>query len=350
MVRPNHDAGVDDVLPGVGWVLSSDPFVGGDMLRQLCCTLLLLTSVYAAVVEVPTKNVTVRIQEILEVPQTGEHALSLQEAYFRRRVGGQRGVELEPLVLEFAHAVVGGVKPELLAYPDTVTVKSKVWYADRPEAEARRLAMASVHLERQLLEMAAKAAKEGSDNARTLVRAYLVLLAHDRASFSSGRWQRTVDDVNVFALARLSAEQQTRLDELLDSLEAQKLAGLDFNYITCRILIDLMETPGSQADWDAKLPAFVQAGRDGWAVAPDELNIRYAFCTHAWRLVCLARHHRITGVEESLRPLIDDLKKDTTDPMVLGWLDQILNLPGGPPDHVGVKIVKHPNERKPGRP
>ena len=290
-----------------------------------------------------------QIHDIVGVPTEGREALGLMEQYVARRLGGARDAQLEELVLRFADSVMRGVEPDLLGYVDRVDLRTTAWFVNVPGLDPRTGSMEAA-LKRQLTAMAEKRALTDPETARQLARAFMILRAHDRVTFGAGAYPQELGEHRLFDVAGLTAKQADELDALLKRLRDQHMACVDHYKATCDILMELMEDPQSATLWNIRLPEFIKQLRAGWPKCPDEMMIRYAFATHSWRVVCLARHYRIPNVEATFQPVLIELKNGTKDPVAIKWLDQILTLPGGIPDGPGVKVVTSPNEAKRGKP
>lgn len=289
-----------------------------------------------------------RVQEILGIPPQGREPLTLMEAYVAQRLAGRTAKEVEPLILQFAAAVGRGVEPDLLGYVDRVDVRNSLWYVEAQGIDPRTGPMLAA-FERQLLSVAAERAAKEPDLAAGLARAYIVLRSHDRLTFG-GSLPRKVGDLLLYDIAALPPETRAKLDALDEELRRQKRACMPDYKATGDILIELIETPGSANLWKSRLPVFVKHFRSGWADSGDVLMVRFALSTHAWRLVCLAQHNGVAEVEPALREATDALKRETTDPVAARWLDEIFTISGAAPKYPGIRVISHPNERKPGRP
>lgn len=288
------------------------------------------------------------IQALLEVPLTGRESLTLMEQYVARRLAGTPVEALDPLLLRFAKSVVDGVEPGLLGYVDRVDVRSAAWFVHAKNAD-QRTGSVQDSLERRLLKLAGDNFETSPETARALARALIVLKSHDRIRFF-GSFPLKAGDHPLYDVAGLTPAQQSKIRELETRLRQKHTDCIPYYKVTSDILMSLIESPTSEELWKQSVPEFVKQLKAGWAKADEVLMVRFALATHSWRLVCLARHHRIETLEPALRAAVDELKQQTADPVALRWLDEIFTMPGGPPKDSGVRVVTNPNERKPGRP
>lgn len=289
------------------------------------------------------------VQSILGIPLRGREALALAEQYVARRTAGARDAELKPLVERIADATVRGVEPDLLGYVDRIDVRSTAWFLHTADGNPKHASMWAA-LKRQMAQLATEAADASPEKARILAQALIVIVAHNRVEFDGDSIPHQISGRSLYDLAQLTHEQRQRIDALRNRLRAQRVDCLVHYKATSDILTQLIETTEPRPLWESSLPAYIEHLRAGWPKCPDTLSVRFFLVSNTWRLACLARHHGIQDVPERLAPVIADLKAQSSDPVVLRWLDEVLTLKGGPPTRPVVKVIVSPNEAKPGRP
>jgi len=293
----------------------------------------------------PTGLPSKLVQSWLGVPLEGTEAMTLIDQY--TRVPPKTAADRSGALTEIAKAVLRGMDVDAMTRRSAsrVTVATGLFGGDAGSESAVGLqARVLLEMEREL--------KQTSDavTARSLARAAIILGAQDRLH-GARMFPRLVREGSaVLASAELTAEADAGVRNLAQRIDAAMGENVPYLRSCSKTLIALIKGRDDPATWSEAGKQFLKSFEAGMSKSADRLDLQWEYLAEAWRAVCLARASGQTGFVDEMASILEKLRAQTNDAVLLEWIGQVLTIPGGVPKGPVMKYIDNPNDMKRGKP
>jgi hypothetical protein len=230
-----------------------------------------------------------------------------------------------------------------------VHINQRAWFLSTPGYRQQDLAARS-SLIRHLRTRGAELASSDSEAAGRYVRAAIILTAQDRFEVGPFHFTSIIQDESMLRLAGLRPDGTDLIRKIAARLAQQEEVAREDRINAYEASRALIASPKDAAVWSREGPRFLKAIETAWDKSTERTDERFTYANMLWRFNCLARS---VGDDQTLRSVgaaVASMRKRTVDPDELRWLDEVLAIPGPAPTSPGIKIIRHPDEMKPGTP
>jgi hypothetical protein len=276
-------------------------------------------------------GISVGIQELLEVPRTGDRALPslalvLQEQTPPPRDPPTYGAEQFDLV---SNSVLAGVAP------DALTEQFLSCLAVGRELPGLTEYIRAFGLRRnretfigQIWDAAKRLSGKDPQTAQRYARTAIVTLALERSVSCTAALFRIERDPAFDLVLGLSRSESDRLRSLIDSLKPPR--RFSDSVLEWTANFDRLVEPGAPGPLDrADLNAVLAGIEERWNLIPQRPDLRFTVvCSDLWQIACLAGSHGDREAMDRIVALSQKLASGTESAHERRWLREAVETPG----------------------
>jgi hypothetical protein len=248
---------------------------------------------------------------------------------------------------QFAGLLLAGCTPRLLETMtlDATTVANRTAGLQPPAWQLGNWAQHG-RLARRIWEEAKTRMDKDPEKASRLAIAAMVLAAQDR--FNPSPLAQFLKDP---AAANMTGVEVKQLQALFKEVDlTKKLSEETFarRAAVAEPLNRCIEFAKPGQEYGTNAASVVDGFRQGWprVTSRDEA---WLLSNLVWRFYCLSRANADQKSIDAVTGLVKELGPRTDDLYARRWLEQVLTIPGERPKNSGVRIIRDPNEMKPGK-
>lgn len=291
-----------------------------------------------------------RAHQLLDIPPAAS-AQDLEAAYRALFRYDKSGAQVPPdarTIEHFAEVVSRGVPPGALQHLilDRVSIGSSIPKHPQYGYPLQR----TVVIDAMKAEAAAQSKGDPGSGAR-IARAVVFMAAEDNFSLGRVTSRSTLGSPEFLRLCQLADESIRGLVQLDADLSSEFKTCAQENTLAASALDAAIQDASDRVPPDI-LEECIMRLEKAWQATKLDARSQWQCCRILWKLKCLSKARGDAEASRRVRETVERWERSGNARIAAskGWVREVITLDGPVPRNSGIKVIRNPNDMKPGRP